>query len=85
MHCQLGEHQAQYEGHPTDQFVQRRLVFQMYHGNSDDSKLPQLTATVGGIGGKWKISYPACVFTRICYLYGISMPILTCCPSLRQH
>lgn len=51
----------QCEGHPTDQFVQREPVFQMYHGNRDDSKLPQLTAAAGGTEGEWKNSNSVCV------------------------
>lgn len=61
MHRQLGEHRAQREGQPTDRFVQRHLVFQMHHGNRDDSKLLPLTATAGEIEGKWDASNSHCV------------------------
>lgn len=62
MHRQLGKHQAQHGGRWTDQFVQRRPVFQMHHGNDDKLKLPPLAATAGGVGGKWNVSNPTCVF-----------------------
>jgi len=58
VHCQLGDHQAQHEGHPTAQFVQRQLVFRMRHGNRRASKFPRLTATVEETKGKWNIVNP---------------------------
>lgn len=69
MHCQLGEHQAQCEGHPTDQFVQRQPVFQMYHGNRDGSKLPQLTGAAGATEGKWGLCVPVFLFIYAEYQY----------------